>query len=141
MKKNVVSFLIPTINLKGDISKCISSIKNSTYKKVEVIFEQKDGQLVFSVIDEGSGFSFQLPDLKDILLNPNIKNGLSIVQTLCDNIEFNNNGSHITVYFDIAAANELLSRTRISAFTKKTPLAEQKTEEQEDIKNKKKLNE
>lgn len=86
-------------------------------KKVLIEFENRDGRLFFTVTDEGKGFQFPLPDLTDLQSNPNIKNGLLIVQSLSDGIEFNATGNGITIFFDIAAANELLSKSRINAFS------------------------
>lgn len=36
-KKGLVSVIFPTMNRKDDLIKCIQSIKNSTYKKIEII--------------------------------------------------------------------------------------------------------
>jgi serine/threonine-protein kinase RsbW len=86
-------------------------------KKVIIEFENRDGRLFFTVTDQGKGFQFPLPDLNDLHLNPNIKTGLLIVQSLSDGIEFNSTGNGITIFFNIAAANELLSKSRINAFS------------------------
>ncbi len=86
-------------------------------KKVQIDFENRDGRLYFTVTDEGKGFAFPLPDLNDLQSNPNVKNGLLIIQSLSDGMEFNVSGNGITVFFDIAAANELLSKTRINVFS------------------------
>jgi len=91
--------------------------KNQTDQPVEIVFLNQDGKLVFTVKDKGTGFSFPLPDINNLFGNPNINNGLSIVNSLSDGIEFNRNGSEITVYFDIAAANELLGQSRMNVFS------------------------
>ncbi len=92
--------------------------KNATEKKVIIHFQHNSGKLLFTVSDEGSGFSFPIPEVTDMLVNNNIKNGLSIVQTLSDSLEFENNGSCIKVSFDIINANKLLSQRRIKTFCK-----------------------
>jgi serine/threonine-protein kinase RsbW len=91
--------------------------KNQTNQTVDIIFLNQDGKLVFTVKDKGTGFSFPLPDTKNLFGNPNINNGLTIVSSLSDGLEFKHNGSEITVYFDIAAANELLSKSRMNVFS------------------------
>jgi len=87
--------------------------KNNPQKKVAVIFSQNEGRLCFTVEDQGKGFPFPLTEASEIPENANVRNGLSIVHSLSDSLEIENNGSKITVYFDIAAANEILSRSRI----------------------------
>jgi serine/threonine-protein kinase RsbW len=86
---------------------------NNPQKKVAVKFTQNEGRLYFSVEDQGKGFPFPLKEASEIPENPNVRNGLSIIHSLSDGLEIENNGSKITVYFDIAAANEILSRSRI----------------------------
>ncbi len=89
--------------------------QNDSQKKVFVEFKQEEGNLKFSVTDQGSGFDFPIPQPSEMLTDLNIKNGLSIVYALSDGLEFEENGRKITVIFNIAAANELLSKSRISA--------------------------
>lgn len=91
--------------------------KNNPEKTVLVIFEQNEGKLIFTVKDQGIGFPFKVPDVADFQINEDIKNGLSIVQTLSDSLSFNVNGSEVTVTFDISTANELLGISRINTFT------------------------
>lgn len=91
--------------------------KNQANQTVEIIFLNQDGKLVFTVKDMGTGFPFPLPDTRNLFENPNINNGLTIVSTLSDGLEFKENGSEITVYFDIAAANELLGKSRMNVFS------------------------
>jgi len=89
---------------------------NDASKKVKVIFENREGKLFFTVMDEGQGFPFIFPTAEEILTSNDIGNGLSLVCSLSDGLEIRKNGSEIIVSFDIAAANELLSKSRISAF-------------------------
>ncbi len=100
--------------------------KNSQNKNVSVTFENISGKLVFTVTDEGTGFSFAIPSVEDLLINENIKNGLSIVYSLSDGMNIRKNGSEVEVSFDIAAANELLSRSRIDALNALKKTKEQK---------------
>jgi serine/threonine-protein kinase RsbW len=88
--------------------------KSNESRKVEVVFENVAGKLVFTVKDEGIGFQFAVPPVEEILTNENFGNGLSIVLSLSDGLEIKENGSQIKVFFDIAAANELLSKSRIN---------------------------
>jgi len=91
--------------------------KNNPGKKVKIHLEQKDGKLVFLVKDQGEGFSFPLPDPRELLFNPNIRNGLSIAQSLSDELEFIGNGTEVKVSFHIASANHLLSMSRINTLS------------------------
>lgn len=105
--------------------------RNNPEKKIIIYLEQTGGNLVFSVKDQGDGFSFPLPEPGELLFNPNIHNGLSIVQSLSDELEFIGNGSEIKVSFHIASANKLLSLSRINTLT----------EEFREVKKNKSLNE
>ena len=87
--------------------------KSNPEKIVTVNFSQSDGRLCFTVEDQGKGFPFPMNEASEIPENPNIRNGLSIIHSLADSLEFENNGARITVYFDISSANEILSKSRI----------------------------
>lgn len=91
--------------------------KGNPQKKVIISFENRDGKLCFTVSDEGKGFPFPVPDIADMQNNPHVKNGLLIVQALSDDLEFGAHGNEITVSFDIAAANELLSQSRMKTLS------------------------
>ncbi len=93
--------------------------QNNPEKTVRITFEDKNGQLNFTVQDQGQGFNFEISDIKNMLLSPYVKNGLSIVQSLSDGMMLHSNGSEITVMFDISSANELLGRARINTLTAK----------------------
>jgi serine/threonine-protein kinase RsbW len=91
--------------------------KGKPYKKVLIEFKNIDGKLTFAVTDEGKGFGFPVPEASDFQSDPRVKNGLQIVYALSDGLEFNASGNEITVSFDIAAANELLSRSRMRSLS------------------------
>ncbi len=75
--------------------------QNNPEKLIKIGFEVNDGQLVFSVTDEGPGFDFQsLPDPTD----PNNVDklngrGVFLMSSLSDSIKFDNNGSKVSIGF------------------------------------------
>ncbi len=73
-------------------------------KKFQFSFQQQNDELLFTVKDEGSGFDInQVPDPTDPL---NIENphgrGIFLMQHLADKVEFNHNGSEVTLHFKIS---------------------------------------
>ena len=69
---------------------------NDIHKKVKILCQQENEKWTFSVKDEGIGFSYEEYQKQRIL---GLSHGLSIISTLCDEIEFQNNGS--TIIFTI----------------------------------------
>ena len=75
--------------------------KNNPDKLIKIGFEVNDGQLVFSVSDEGPGFDYQsLPDPTD----PNNVDklngrGVFLMTSLSDSIKFDNNGAKVSIGF------------------------------------------
>jgi serine/threonine-protein kinase RsbW len=72
-------------------------------KMVFVTFEGTEGQLAFTVKDEGPGFDHDhLPDPTDPanLEKPNGR-GVFLMRNLSDDIEFSDNGSSVTIRFNL----------------------------------------
>ena len=63
------------------------------HKKVRILCQYDDDRWTFSVKDEGNGFDFEQYLQQRIL---GLSHGLSIIFTLCDSVEFQNNGSVIS---------------------------------------------
>ena len=67
--------------------------QSDPHKKVHILCQNNEDRWTFSVKDEGKGFDFDQYLQQRIL---GLSHGLSIIFTLCDNVEFQNNGSVIS---------------------------------------------
>lgn len=102
-------------------------------KKVTVIFEAKDGNLTFAVLDQGYGFDYRLiPDPTDPASDGIAGRGLYLMNHLTDEIEFNEKGNGVKLKFAITSINNSMATRRIEEFNKY--VEEKKVEEKKDNK-------
>jgi len=86
-------------------------------KSVSILFSIESNGLVFSIQDEGNGF-----DIKSIQDPTDLKNegtegrGLFMINSLSDNVEFENNGSTLKLQFHIASINREVANKRTELF-------------------------
>jgi serine/threonine-protein kinase RsbW len=87
--------------------------KQNPSKIVHIGFETNQKGIVFTIEDEGDGFTFDnIPDPTDINSNPEKKGtGIFLIKTLTDEALFLNNGRKIQLQFNITSINrEVFSR-------------------------------
>ena len=98
--------------LYGNISVClVEAVSNAILhgngsdvtKIVLLDYRVKNNSLIFTVIDEGSGFDFDM--VPDPTLPENIENfkgrGIFLIRNLADKVIFENKGSKIKIYFNL----------------------------------------
>jgi serine/threonine-protein kinase RsbW len=77
--------------------------KFDSTKSVEVSVQISDSSIHIYVKDEGPGFKFE--DVPDPTKPENIENisgrGVFLMRNLADKINFNNNGSHVELIFNL----------------------------------------
>lgn len=107
--------------------------KSDETKKVAVIFEAKDGNLTFTVLDQGYGFDYKsIPDPTDPACDGIAGRGLYLMNHLTDEIEFNEKGNGVKLKFAITSINNNMAQRRIEEFNKY--VEEKKVEEKKDNK-------
>lgn len=77
--------------------------KNQEFKRVKVDVLKNDESLIFSVMDQGSGFDFQnLPDptAPENLEKPDGR-GIFLMKNLSDGVEYELNGSKVSITFAV----------------------------------------
>jgi serine/threonine-protein kinase RsbW len=81
--------------------------KQDPSKSINISFESNQKGIVFSIEDEGEGFSFEnIPDPTDIQNNPEKKGtGIFLIKTLADEALFLNNGRKVQIQFNITSIN------------------------------------
>ena len=86
--------------------------KNDESKKITIEFYISNSEMIFDVSDEGSGFDFQsfLKTKHD--LN---QRGIDLIYHVSDKVAFSNNGSKISISFNMAAIDSDISKKRIEA--------------------------
>lgn len=81
----------------------LSGNKQDSDKRVELTAEKANDQLLVSVCDEGEGFDYT--HIPDPTLPDNIEKdagrGLFLMKTLSDDLVFENNGSKVTLVFNL----------------------------------------
>jgi len=83
-------------------------------KKVRLLFEAREHELVFTVSDEGQGFDPELiPDPSDPGSNADAGRGIFLINRLADNVSWNESGNSISFEFSIASINFIKSSDRI----------------------------
>ncbi len=90
--------------------------KNISFKNVTIIFETRQKEFAFTIIDEGDGFDYsKVTDPTDFEHNTNANEGRGIflMTKLADHIKFFQNGSRIELIFEIASINAELALNRI----------------------------
>jgi serine/threonine-protein kinase RsbW len=114
--ENLIEKLSEIMNLGdeliGNISVClIEAVSNAIVhgngsevtKLVILEYRIKNNTIVFSVIDEGSGFDFD--EVPDPTLPENIENikgrGLFLIKHLSDKVTFENKGSKVNIVFNL----------------------------------------
>ncbi len=100
---------------------------NDSTKKVRVEFTSDKNGLAFKVVDEGYGFDYKnLPSP----LNgengeaKNIGRGIFLINSLADEVNFNESGNEIELIFKISSINQETSLDRISQLKKYNTLTE-----------------
>lgn len=84
-------------------------------KKVTITFSTTNGELVFSVKDEGAGYEISDIDSTDYDFNRNLGKGLFLIKQLSDSISCNKEGSEISLHFKVSSINKELAVVRFSA--------------------------
>ncbi|MEI6019832.1 MAG: ATP-binding protein [Bacteroidota bacterium] len=76
--------------------------QNNPDKLIKIGFEVTEGQLIFSVTDEGPGFDFRsLPDPTDPNNIDKLNGrGVFLMTSLSDSIQFDNNGAKVSIGFN-----------------------------------------
>jgi serine/threonine-protein kinase RsbW len=98
--------------LIGNISVClIEAVSNAithgngseVTKLVILEYRIKNNSLIFSIIDEGSGFDFD--EVPDPTLPENLENikgrGIFLIKNLSDKVTFENRGSKVNIVFNL----------------------------------------
>lgn len=87
-------------------------------KKVSLAFRTGKGELVFSVSDEGNGFSMEsIPDPTDPTTEAGLEvgKGLFLMKQLSDSLALNDSGNTISLHFKVSSINKELAVQRTSA--------------------------
>jgi len=87
-------------------------------KSVTLSFSSKNGELVFSVEDEGNGFKFsEIPDPTEPGFDATNEggNGLFLMKQLSDKLSSNKQGNKISLHFKVSSINKELAIQRTSA--------------------------
>lgn len=87
-------------------------------KKVNISFSTKNGELVFSVKDEGNGFNLsEIPDPTNPDYNENEKvgKGLFLMKQLSDDLLSSEEGNSISLHFKVSSINKELAVQRSTA--------------------------
>jgi serine/threonine-protein kinase RsbW len=95
------NLLIATI--EGVTNAIVHGNKLDEFKKVSVIISLTGNKLCVQICDEGKGFSFDnIPDptKPDNVEKPDGR-GIFLMRNLADNIEFENNGAIVKLFFKI----------------------------------------
>lgn len=98
--------------LIGNISVCLIEAVNNAIthgngsevtKLVILEYRIKNNSLIFSIIDEGSGFDFD--EVPDPTLPENLENikgrGIFLIKNLSDKVTFENRGSKVNIVFNL----------------------------------------
>lgn len=96
-------------------------------KKVKVEFTSDKQGLAFKVIDEGNGFDFKnLPNPLNGLNGDadNIGRGIFLINTLADEVSFNESGNEIKLTFKISSINQETSLNRVAQLKKYNTVSE-----------------
>lgn len=92
--------------------------KFDSTRSVTIKYQMKNSIVSISISDEGKGFDYSSIDLSNFDNNENNSCiGLYIVKSVSDNLEFSDNGSTVTIEFDLSKSNELLSKARIDVLS------------------------
>ncbi len=114
--ENLVDRLAEDLNISdityGNISVCVVEAvsnaifhgnKNDVTKIVLLSYKYDDGTLIFTIVDEGKGFD--LDKVADPTLPENLENfkgrGVFLIKHLADDVEYSDNGSMLTLTFNI----------------------------------------
>ena len=91
-------------------------------KKVKVSFQAKNGNLSFTVKDEGRGFDFNnIPDPTDPSNeNAEAGRGIFLIKTLADEVNFLENGSVVEINFKISSINNAVATNRLQQYIQLT---------------------
>ncbi|MCD6090856.1 MAG: ATP-binding protein [Bacteroidales bacterium] len=87
----------------------------SADKKVTISFAAKNGELIFSVNDDGDGFILNdIPDptSPDYDINQETGKGLFLMKQLSDSISSNIKGNEISMHFKVSSINKELAVQR-----------------------------
>jgi len=102
---------------------------NDSSKQVRLEFTSDKKGLAFKVIDEGSGFDFKnLPNPLNGVNGEaeNIGRGIFLINSLADEVNFNESGNEIELIFKISSINQETSLDRVSQLKKYNTLSEKK---------------
>lgn len=86
--------------------------KNDESKKITIEFYISNSEMIFDVSDEGNGFDFQT--FLNTKRDPN-QRGIDLIYHVSDNVVFSDNGSKISISFNMAAIDSDISKKRIEA--------------------------
>lgn len=92
-----------------------------TEKQVQISFLSSNGELIFSVSDQGTGFdasSISDPTDPEIELEEEQGKGLFLMKQLSDKIRFNSEGNTVSLHFKVSSINKELSLLRTTALRK-----------------------
>jgi len=90
-------------------------------KQVQISFVSSNGELIFSVSDQGTGFdasSISDPTDPEIELEEEQGKGLFLMKQLSDKIRFNSEGNTVSLHFKVSSINKELSLLRTTALRK-----------------------
>jgi len=100
---------------------------NDNSKIVRVEFKSDKRGLSFRVIDEGFGFDFKnLPNPINAENGDvdNVGRGIFLIQSLADEVNFNESGNEIELIFQISSINQETSLNRVSQLMKYNTISE-----------------
>lgn len=86
--------------------------KNDESKKITIEFYISNSEMIFDVSDEGNGFDFQT--FLNTKRDPN-QRGIDLIYHVSDKVVFSDNGSKISIFFNMAAIDSDISKKRIEA--------------------------
>ncbi len=92
-----------------------------TEKQVQISFLSSNGELIFSVTDQGTGFdasSISDPTDPEIEQEEEQGKGLFLMKQLSDKIRFNSEGNTVSLHFKVSSINKELSLLRTTALRK-----------------------
>ena len=87
-------------------------------KKVTVSFTTSNGELIFSVKDDGNGFvlsDFPDPTSLEYNIDLDVGKGLFLMKQLSDNLKINEEGNQISLHFKVSSINKDLAVQRSTA--------------------------